>query len=211
MEISSALIILIFVVAIFSGMPKNEAPQKSLQHLTPKPQVAASFQFNNLPSSTFTFIDTFEAAAKESIGKYIAPRAKRISSDEASLLIDSIMKYSKEYDINPKIVTALIDRESGFNPKSISSSNAQGLAQLLPSTAKDIGIQNPFDIEEGTKGAALYLKMMMDKWRGLSDQVVLALASYAEGCNQIFRRDRAYSSKTAQYVKDILDRYEQMN
>lgn len=211
MEISNALIILIFVVAIFSGMPKNEAQQKSLQNLSQKPQISSNYKFTNLPPSSFSFIDTYESYAKESISRFVLPRAKRISTEEAILLIDSIIKYSKEYDINPKLVTALIDRESSFNPMSVSSSNAQGLAQLLPATANDIGIQNPFDIEEGTKGAALYLKMMMEKWRGLSDQVVLALASYAEGCNQIFRRDRAYSTKTAQYVKDILDRYEQMN
>ena len=211
MEIANSVIILLFVISIFSNLPGRQAGlgKKETSYEANKSKQSVAMNYSALPLSNFSI--STEAETKESLNRFVLPRAKKISADEAGLLVDSIMKYSKEYDVNPKLVAALIDRESSFNPRSVSSSNAQGLAQLLPSTARDIGISDPFDIEEGTKGAALYLKMMMDKWRGLSDQVVLALASYAEGFNQIFRADRSYSSKTAQYVKDILDRCYQMN
>lgn len=204
MEITNSVIILLFVISIFSNLGKKETrfdPNQITQ--------APAINYSILPSVNYSA--SLEADTKESLNRFVLQRAKKISAEDSALIVESIMKYSKEYDVNPKLVAALIDRESSFNPASVSSSNAQGLAQLLPSTAKDIGISDPFDIEEGSKGAALYLKMMLDRWRGFSNQVVLALASYAEGYNQITRAKGYYSDKTAVYVRDIINRCNQMN
>ena len=121
------------------------------------------------------------------------------------------MRYSEQYDVNPKLITAMIFRESAFDPRAVSSSNAQGLAQLLPATAAYIGIKDPFDIDEGVKGAVVYLKMKLDRWSGYPNQIQLALASYAEGPNQVARAGGTYSEKTARYIDDILSACNSIN
>jgi len=201
----SAAVILLFVFAMFSGIRGNipEGGYSSQKNYTQSSQISV-----NIPTD---FSSSADPQAQDTIYRYIKTRAKKISVDDMSLISESVMKYSQQYNINPKLVTAMIDRESGFDPASVSSSNAQGLAQLLPSTAVHIGINDPFSIDEGTKGAALYLKMMLDKWVGYPNQVPLALASYAEGPNQVARAGGNYSEKTAQYVNDIIQNYNSIN
>lgn len=58
-----------------------------------------------------------------------------------------IIKYSKQFDVNPLLVTAMIKQESGFNQKVISSAGAIGILQLMPFTAKDLGV-NPYDLKK---------------------------------------------------------------
>jgi len=205
LEVTSAAVILLFVFAMFSGM-KGNIPDGG--YSSPKSQTQISQMSVNIPAG---FSSSVDPQAQDSIYRYIKSRAKKISVDDMALLSESVMKYSQQYDVNPKLVTAMIDRESGFDPQAVSSSNAQGLAQLLPSTAAHIGINDPFSIDEGTKGAALYLKMMLDKWVGYPNQVPLALASYAEGPNQVARSGGNYSDKTAQYINDIVQRYGLIN
>jgi soluble lytic murein transglycosylase-like protein len=197
LEATGAIIILLFVGTIFSSLGgKNVQPPKE------PPRYVSKIDYATLPSAFFT--TSTDSNTKDQISKYVIARAKKISRDDVDLLLESIMQYGQQYDVNPKLTTALIDRESGFDPLSVSSSNARGLAQLLPATAAHIGIRDPFSIDEGTKGACLYFRMMLDSWTGYPNQVPLALASYAEGANQVKRAGGTYSDKTAQYIKDII-------
>jgi soluble lytic murein transglycosylase-like protein len=125
---------------------------------------------------------------------------------EAVPIAEAIMRHSKTYDVNPKLVAALIRRESGFNPRAVSTSGACGLGQLLPSTCKTTGVTQPFDINDNAKGTVRYMKYLLDKFKAYNDQVSFALAGYLEGPNQV-ARNRGYSSKTAGYVRDIIDIY----
>lgn len=183
---------------MFSGMKGDIPKDPSARNSAP---VYQSADVSNVPAG---FSAGGGPEARDAIDRYVRPRAKKISVEESSDIVDAIMRYSEQYDVNPKLVTAMIGRESGFDPQSVSSSNAQGLAQLLPSTAAHIGINDPFSIDEGTKGAALYIKMMLDRWVGYPNQIPLALASYAEGPNQIARAGGAYSDQTAKYINDII-------
>lgn len=205
MEATSAAVILLFVFAMFSGM-KGDIPKDASARYSPA--LTQTVDISSVPAGFFA---GGGQEARESIDRYVRPRAKKISVEESADVVDAIMRYSEQYDVNPKLITAMIWRESGFDPQSVSSSNAQGLAQLLPSTAAHIGIRDPFSIDEGTKGAVLYLKMMLDKWIGYPNQVALALASYAEGPNQVARAGGAYSDKTAKYINDIISACNSIN
>lgn len=198
MEATSVAVILLFVFAIFSGV-KGDIPKDRTG--LPAVSVSQSADYTGIPA---TYSAAINSETGNAIDRYIRPRAKKVSIEEISDIVDAIMRYSEQYDVNPKLITAMIGRESGFDPQAVSSSNAQGLAQLLPSTAAHIGISDPFSIDEGTKGAVLYLKMMLDKWVGYPNQIPLALASYAEGPNQVARAGGAYSDKTAKYINDII-------
>ncbi|MBI5399380.1 lytic transglycosylase domain-containing protein [Candidatus Saganbacteria bacterium] len=125
---------------------------------------------------------------------------------QAAEVTDAIIKHSRANGVNPKLVTALMRRESGFNPRALSSSGAVGLGQLLPATCKTTGVTDPFDIDDNTKGTVRYMKYLLDKFKDYSDPVMFALAGYLEGPNGIERK-KGYSAKTAGYVQDILTLY----
>ena len=197
MEATGAVVVLLFIFTIFSSLggkvaqPELKAPMQIVQIGDVAP----------VPASYTAVADS---QTQDAVLRYVTAHAKKISRDDIDTLVNAIMKYSQQYDVNPKLVAALIDRESGFDPVSVSPSNAQGLAQLLPSTAAGIGIRDPFDIDEGTKGAALYIKMMLDHWAGYPNQVVLALASYAEGYNKVTKEGGRFTDATGRYIRDIL-------
>lgn len=205
MEAVSAAVIILFVFSIFSGI-KGEIPKD------PSSRAAQPVShFVDASSIPATFSGSFDPGVRDAIDRFIRPRAKKISVEEAAEISDAIMRYSEQYDVNPKLITAMIFRESAFDPRAVSSSNAQGLAQLLPATAAYIGIKDPFDIDEGVKGAVVYLKMKLDRWSGYPNQIQLALASYAEGPNQVARAGGTYSEKTARYIDDILSACNSIN
>jgi hypothetical protein len=82
------------------------------------------------------------------------------------------------YNLPPEIFLRLINTESGFNPNAVSPKGATGLTQLMPATARDMGVSNPNDIIQNLEGGAKYLKKMLDKYNG---NMELALAAYNAG------------------------------
>ena len=92
----------------------------------------------------------------------------------------AILKASKRYNLSPKLIRALIQEESGGGIKgvyAISRRNAKGLTQLLPGTAKEMGVKDPFDIEQNIIGGSRYLKQLLDQF----DNIYLGLIAYNWG------------------------------
>jgi soluble lytic murein transglycosylase-like protein len=116
------------------------------------------------------------------------------------------MTHSLKYNVNPKLVAALMARESRFNPRAVSSAGARGLGQLMPSTARSMGIDNPFDIDQNAKGTVRYVSYLVSKFKNYSQQVSFALAGYLEGPNGVARKN-GYSGQSQAYINDIFDYY----
>lgn len=109
-------------------------------------------------------------------------------------------KLSKEAFV--ELFAAMIHRESGFNPHAVSPVGAQGLGQLMPGTARDLGVNDPFSPRENLEGAATYLTDMLDKF----GKPELALAAYNAGPGAINRYKGIPPFKeTRQYVADIFN------
>ena len=83
-----------------------------------------------------------------------------------------------EYGLDPDLFVNQITIESGWNPKAVSPKGAMGLGQLMPGTAKELGVSDPFDPEQNLRGAATYMKKMLDANDGNYRK---ALASYIQG------------------------------
>jgi len=100
------------------------------------------------------------------------------------------------------LIRGVIQAESNFRVGAVSRAGAQGLMQLMPSTAKELGVTKPFDIDQNIDGGARYLRKMLDRFGG---DVKLALAAYNAGPGTV----RKYAGnvpyrETIQYVDRVL-------
>ncbi|VAX33937.1 Soluble lytic murein transglycosylase precursor [hydrothermal vent metagenome] len=117
-------------------------------------------------------------------------------------------KTAKRYALDPDLVKAVIEIESGWNPRAVSSSGAIGLMQLMPDTAMDMGVGNPYDPEENIEGGVKYLKRLVDKF----GDIRLALAAYNAGPSVVKRYGSVPPyTETLLYVQDILFKYNNNN
>ena len=128
--------------------------------------------------------------------------SKRPSKSEIMGVVNEI---SNKYDIDPKLIEALITQESGFNPNAKSKAGALGLMQLMPATAKGLGVTDPMDVRQNVEGGVKYVKSMLDRFNG---NIILALAAYNAGPNAVAKYDGVPPYKETQnYVKSILANY----
>lgn len=90
---------------------------------------------------------------------------------------DIILSASQKYNIHPSIIAAVIHAESNFNPNAISSAGAQGLMQLMPATARSLGVTDSFDPYQNIMGGTQYLSQQIQRFGSLD----LGLAAYNAG------------------------------
>ncbi len=93
-----------------------------------------------------------------------------------------INKASRQFDVEPHLIKAIIKAESSFEPDAISESGAQGLMQLMPSTASDMEVNDPFDPEENILGGTKYLGLLLKRF---NRNTRLAVAAYNVGATMV--------------------------
>ena len=118
-----------------------------------------------------------------------------------------IQEAANLHQMSPSLIRAVIQTESRFNPLAVSHVGAQGLMQLMPSTARYVGIENPFDPRENILGGTKYLSSMLQRFKG---NTAKALAAYNAGPTVVarhrgvppFRETQGYVRKIQKLVQD---------
>jgi hypothetical protein len=102
----------------------------------------------------------------------------RLPQGDTKPYAHEITEAANRYGIPERLVTAVIRAESGFNPRAVSRKGAQGLMQLMPSTASVLGVRNSFDPRENIEGGVRHLRGLLDRFPG---NLPFAIAAYNAG------------------------------
>jgi len=116
-----------------------------------------------------------------------------------------VQRYASHYHIEPELIAAFIDVESGWNPRAISPKGAMGLMQLMPATAKRFGAFDPFNPEQNIAAGTRYITVLMWEFRG---DLRLVAAAYYAGDKWVGRRLLDYRNPdVVAYVESVRNRY----
>ena len=107
---------------------------------------------------------------------------------------------SKQYGVDPDFTRAVVKAESDFDVNCTSSKGAMGLMQLMPETAEDLGVKNPYDPVENVMAGTRYLKSLLDRYDG---NISLALAAYNWGMGNIERNPDRLPKETSVYITRV--------
>ena len=119
----------------------------------------------------------------------------------ASIIADA----SKKYGVDPNLIAAMTFRESAFNPNAVSSRGAQGLMQLMPKTARALGVQDSFDAQQNIFGGTKYLKALLDRFNG---DVDMTLAAYNAGPELVAKLGPGATQEAVEYVAAVKGYYQ---
>ncbi|MEG0873433.1 MAG: lytic transglycosylase domain-containing protein [Clostridia bacterium] len=107
------------------------------------------------------------------------------NEDTKTQIENAISISSKKYGVDENLIKSIIKVESDFNPNCVSSAGAKGLMQLMPENCRDLGVTNPFDINQNIDGGTRHIKEYLDKYNG---DTKMALMAYNGGPTRMSRR-----------------------
>lgn len=147
--------------------------------------------FSNVPTS-------------ERYRSYMDEYGAKVSNDESSF--DYIIEEAaREKEVPFHLIKAMIQVESSFDPNAISKKGAMGLMQIMPQSAEDLNISDPFDPKENIMGGTTYLKAMMTRFKG---ELELAIAAYNAGPTAVEKySDIPPYQETIEYVEKVMAIY----
>lgn len=141
---------------------------------------------------------------KQNIAQMLPPiQLTKITTKNNTDFEDIIEKAAAQFNIPAKLIKSVIQKESNFNPNALSHAGASGLMQLMPATARGLGVKNVFDPAENIIAGSKYLRQMLDRY---DNNIELALAAYNAGPGNVDKYGGVPPFKETQnYVRKVTD------
>ena len=188
-----------------------EAPRRTLMYWSSKEN-----RWKPVPPANAAAMRAARSAAAE-VSQYVSresnqsANAKIIAANFRGTLttaadIDSaIEEAAARHNVDPNLVRAVVKVESNFNPNAVSRKGAMGLMQLMPSTARQLKVNNPFDPEQNVDAGVRHLKQLLESYGG---DIKLTLAAYNAGAGAVARSSGVPRyAETQNYVRRITNLY----
>jgi len=173
-----------------------------------KQRVSVRTQVKASPSGgaffTIPWVSPETGTETETAAPASQPECEPVPEEQIGPLIEEM---SRREGLTPDLLRAVIQKESRFLPCAVSKKGAQGLMQLMPATASDLGVQDPFDPKQNVSGGAKFLRQLLSKYGG---DLVLALGAYNAGPGRVDSLGRLpLLPETVNYVQEILEKLNQ--
>lgn len=164
---------------------------------------ATATRLEELFNNAQTAVDSFDLA-KPNIGQVLPPiQLTKVAAKSHADFDGIIDKAASMFNIPAKLIKSVIQKESNFNPNAVSHAGASGLMQLMPGTARGLGVKNVFDPAENILAGSKYLRQMLDKY---DNNIELALAAYNAGPGNVDKYGGIPPFKETQnYVQKVTD------
>jgi hypothetical protein len=149
----------------------------------------------------------------ESYKNLISSFNPNLTSAEQDTLSRALLTYATAYGVQPSLAVALFACESGFNPKAVSRTGAQGLGQLMPGTAAGLGVASSFDPVQNIEASLRLLRGHLIRFAGLDygQQLSLALACYNAGSGAVEKYEGVPPySETRNYIRKVSNLFSQL-
>lgn len=175
---------MVIALAVLAGRPETAIAQVKIKILE--------------NGSKLIYSETKTQRARRTSGRLLP-----VPSSEISRLISN---HARRQGLAPRLVQALVQVESGYNPRARSSKGAMGLMQLMPATARELGVDQPYDPDQNIRGGTDYLHKMLRRFSG---DLTLALAAYNAGPTAVERYQGIPPYReTRNYVRKVLSLYQ---
>lgn len=149
----------------------------------------------NIVDSTQSVIDGYQSLSFNGSNAYDFNQNTYVSSGSD---IDTVINNAAiAQGMDPMLIRAVVQVESSFRPDAVSGAGAQGLMQLMPGTAKELGVTDPFDPSQNVNGGTTYLKKQIERF----GDVRLALAAYNTGPGRIASLNISDPDNPSEYAK----------
>lgn len=198
---------------------EQEAPQADRSSIETSNPLASGYRINEVPGFQLIEHGHWGAQARDEVADQAAnvgsqrgqlettpqskPKKPRTNFRRAAFL-PHVYAAETRFGLPVGLLDALIWTESRYNPTAVSHAGAAGLGQLMPGTAKDLGVANRFDPYANISGAARYLRQMLDRF----GVVHLAIAAYNAGPGKVQKLGRIpLNGETPAYVRNVLDQW----
>ena len=194
---------------VIAPIPQDTAQKSTSSSASSETDTATSATNTTTASTSTTVGQATNSAASSSANYNTSIDISDVYNSGSLVCSDELNTYFKEaadlYNVDVKLLKAIAKAESNFNPSDTSSAGAMGIMQLMPNTAKGLGVTNAYDARECIMGGAHYIS---DKIKAYDGDITLALAAYNAGSGNVKKYGGVPPfTETQNYIKKVLGYY----